>query len=98
MSANTMDRLVYMANQIGKFFEVQKHERAVPGIAKHIKDFWDPRMRARMEDHLAAGGEGLAPLVFEALKTLPPVKRDTIPAAHPTLNPPGPTAAHHEHH
>lgn len=96
MSANTMDRLVYMANQIGKFFEVQKHEKAVPGIAKHIKDFWDPRMRARMEDHLAEGGAGLSPLVFEALKTLPPVSRDTIPAPHPTQDVPGPTA--HAHH
>lgn len=94
MSANTMDRLVYMANQIGTFFSSQKHEKAVVGIAKHIKDFWDPRMRARMEDHVAAGGEGLLPIVFEALKTLPPVTRDTIPAPHPTLNPPGPTAAH----
>ncbi|ADH91123.1 hypothetical protein Snov_3853 [Ancylobacter novellus DSM 506] len=95
MSANTMDRLVYMANQIGKFFEPQGHEKAVKGVAKHIKDFWDPRMRARIEDHIAAGGAGLTPSVFEALKSLPPVKRDTIPAAHPTLNPPGPTAAHH---
>jgi formate dehydrogenase subunit delta len=90
-----MDRLVYMANQIGKFFEPQGHEKAVKGVAKHIKDFWDPRMRARIEDHIAAGGAGLTPSVFEALKSLPPVKRDTIPAAHPTLNPPGPTAAHH---
>ncbi|MCS0495090.1 formate dehydrogenase subunit delta [Ancylobacter mangrovi] len=95
MSANTMDRLVYMANQIGKFFEPQGHERAVKGVAKHVKDFWDPRMRARMEDHIAAGGAGLMPTVFEALKTLPPVSRDTIPAPHPTLNPPGPTASHH---
>ena len=84
MSANTMDRLVYMANQIGAFFASQKHDRAVPGIAKHIKDFWDPRMRAMMEDHLARGGEGLAPLVFEALKTLPPVKRADIPVARPS--------------
>jgi formate dehydrogenase subunit delta len=90
-----MDRLVYMANQIGKFFEPQGHEKTVKGVAKHIKDFWDPRMRARIEDHIAAGGQGLTPAVFEALKSLPPVKRDTIPAAHPTLNPPGPTAAHH---
>lgn len=95
MSANTMERLVYMANQIGKFFEPQGYEKSVKGVAKHIKDFWDPRMRARMEDHIAAGGEGLTPAVFEALKTLPPVSRDTIPAPHPTLNPPGPTAHHH---
>lgn len=95
MSANTMDRLVYMANQIGTFFSAQPEAKRVPGIAKHIKDFWDPRMRARMEDHMAKGGEGLLPVVFEALKTLQPVSRDTIPAAHPTAHPPGPTGAHH---
>ncbi|MBS7554880.1 formate dehydrogenase subunit delta [Ancylobacter dichloromethanicus] len=95
MSANTMDRLVYMANQIGKFFQPQGHEKTVKGVAKHIKDFWDPRMRARIEDHIAAGGEGLSPDVLEALKSLPPVARDTIPPARPTLDPPGPTAHQH---
>ena len=39
------DRLVYMANQIGKFFEAQRADEVVPGIANHIKKFWDPRMR-----------------------------------------------------
>ena len=39
------DRLVYMANQIGKFFQSQGHDKALPGIAEHIKKFWDPRMR-----------------------------------------------------
>lgn len=98
MSANTMERLVYMANQIGKFFEAQRPETRVPGVAKHILDFWDPRMRARMEDYIAGNGEGLAPHVLEALKTLPPVSRDSIPLPHPTANPPGPTGAHHDHH
>ena len=36
------DRLVYMANQIGKFFEAQRADEVVPGIADHIKKFWDP--------------------------------------------------------
>lgn len=95
MSANTMERLVYMANQIGKFFEPQGYEKAVKGVAKHIKDFWDPRMRARIEDHIAAGGEGLTPHVLEALKSLPPVSRDSIPLPRPTRDIPGPTAHHH---
>ena len=30
------DRLIYMANQIGKFFQSQGHDKAVPGIAEHI--------------------------------------------------------------
>ena len=41
------DRLIYMANQIGKFFQSQGHDKAVPGIAEHIRKFWDPRMLRR---------------------------------------------------
>jgi formate dehydrogenase subunit delta len=33
-----------MANQIGKFFEYQKEDEVVPGIANHINKFWDTRM------------------------------------------------------
>ncbi len=64
------DRLIYMANQIGKFFESQGHDKAVPGIADHIHKFWDPRMRKAIFAHLDAGGAGLAPDVRDALATL----------------------------
>ncbi len=64
------DRLVYMANQIGTFFRSQGHDKAVPGIADHIKKFWDPRMRKAIFAHLDAGGSGLDPNVREALETL----------------------------
>jgi formate dehydrogenase subunit delta len=64
------DRLVYMANQIGKFFEVQRADEIVPGIANHIKKFWDPRMRGAIFAYLDAGGEGVDPPVREALLKL----------------------------
>ena len=35
------DRLIHMANQIGKFFQSQGHDKAVPGITEHIRKFWD---------------------------------------------------------
>ncbi|WP_407159836.1 formate dehydrogenase subunit delta [Bradyrhizobium sp. STM 3557] len=70
MSHNNADRLVYMANQIGKFFESQGHDRAVPGIAEHIRKFWDPRMRKMIFAHVDAGGAGLMPNALEALATL----------------------------
>lgn len=74
------DRLVYMANQIGKFFESQGHDKAVPGIADHIKKFWDPRMKRAIFAHLDVGGAGLAPNVHEALASL---KQPTsLPEAH----------------
>jgi formate dehydrogenase subunit delta len=64
------DRLIYMANQIGKFFQNQGHDKAVPGIAEHIKKFWDPRMRKAIFAHLDAGGAGLDPYVRDALASL----------------------------
>jgi formate dehydrogenase subunit delta len=64
------DRLIYMANQIGKFFSSQGEDKAVPGIAEHIRKFWDPRMRASILAHLDKGGEGLDPSVRDAIATL----------------------------
>ena len=64
------DRLVYMANQIGKFFHSQRNGTAVPGIAEHIKKFWDPRMRTAILAHLDNGGAGLDPDVKDAVMTL----------------------------
>lgn len=63
----TPDRLVYMANQIGKFFEVQRADEVVPGIANHIKKFWDPRMRKAIFAYIDEGGDGLDPQVREAI-------------------------------
>ncbi|MET0597983.1 MAG: formate dehydrogenase subunit delta [Mesorhizobium sp.] len=62
----TADRLVYMANQIAGFFETMPHEEAVAGVAKHINDFWEPRMRRQFFEIVEAGGKGLKPLVLEA--------------------------------
>ncbi|MDQ0395368.1 formate dehydrogenase subunit delta [Labrys monachus] len=59
-----------MANQIGKFFASQREESRVPGIAEHIRKFWDPRMREKIFAHLDAGGAGIDPTVREALESL----------------------------
>jgi formate dehydrogenase subunit delta len=64
------DRLVYMANQIGKFFASQGHDKAVAGTAEHLTKFWDPRMRTVIIAHLDAGGVGLDPPVREAVDNL----------------------------
>jgi formate dehydrogenase subunit delta len=66
----SLDKLVYMANQIGKFFASQGREQAVAGTADHIQKFWDPRMRAAIFAHLEAGGAGLDPVVRAALESL----------------------------
>lgn len=71
------DKLIYMANQIGRFFASQGEEVAVTGIAEHIAKFWDPRMRAGIFAHLESGAGGLDPLVAAALTRL----RDTRQAS-----------------
>ena len=53
--------------EIGKFFQSQRKDEVVPGIASHIKKFWDPRMRNAVFAHIEQGGDGLDPLVKEAL-------------------------------
>ena len=70
MSHDPSAKLVMMANQIGKFFASQREEIRVPGIAEHIKKFWEPRMRNQIFAHLDAGGPGLDPVVKTALETL----------------------------
>jgi formate dehydrogenase subunit delta len=72
----TLDKLIYMANQIGKFFASQGTEKAAVGTADHIKKFWDPRMRAQIIAHLKAGGAGLDPAVRAAIGSLAEVKLD----------------------
>jgi formate dehydrogenase subunit delta len=65
------DKLIYMANQIGKFFTDQGEDRAVPLIADHLVKFWDPRMRKAIIAHVAEGGAGLDPAVQKAIGSLP---------------------------
>lgn len=74
MSHSTAEKLVYMANQIATAFAQQPHDAAVEATRTHIRKFWDPRMRAKIAEHVAAGGEGLLPVAKEALEGLPPVK------------------------
>ena len=75
------DKLIYMANQIGKFFASQGPKQAVAGTAEHIKKTWDPRMRAAIFAHLDKGGEGLDPDVRAAIAQLKAAQEKTAPAA-----------------
>lgn len=57
------DKLAYMANQIARFME---SGRGAAGVAAHLNDYWEPRMREQLLEMIAAGGAGLAPLVRDA--------------------------------
>lgn len=60
------DKMIYMANQIATFFNTQPDADKAGKVAAHLNDFWDPRMRRQLLDHVAGGGAGLDPVVIEA--------------------------------
>jgi len=76
------EKLVYMANQIATFFESQPGKSAAEGIARHINEFWEPRMRRQFFEIVEAGGSGLKPEVIEAASAIRRPAAQTIPAAH----------------
>ena len=65
-----VQKLVYMANQIGDFFKSQPQDKAAAGIADHIAKFWSRPMKEPIFAHMAAGGAGVHPLVATALRGL----------------------------
>lgn len=64
------DKLVYMANQIGKFFAHEGEAQAAQSVATHLRRYWDPRMRRAILAHYDAGGAGLDPIVRQAVGSL----------------------------
>jgi len=64
------DKLAYMANQIGRFFQSQKGTIAADLIEDHLRKFWDPRMRQEIVTQLAEGKIKLDPPVREAVERL----------------------------
>ena len=73
----TPETLVRMANQIASFFAAYPRAQAIEGTYDHIKKFWDPRMRAKLAEKVAAGGEGLGEIALEAARKFPPPAGDT---------------------
>ena len=69
MSSPT-DTLIRMANDISNFFRSQGEEKAIAGIANHVRLFWEPRMKKQIFEVLDKGGEGLSPLALQALQKL----------------------------
>ena len=66
------DKLIYMANQIATFFASKPAAEAAEGVAQHINDFWDPRMRAQMLQIAQTDTAKMHPLVVAALPLVRP--------------------------
>lgn len=68
--ADTTKTLVRMAGQIADFFRAYGEEKAVAGVAKHIRDFWTPQMRRDMEHHIESHRDAIEPIVIKAFEVL----------------------------
>jgi formate dehydrogenase subunit delta len=63
-----IDNLVHMANRIAEFFQAMPdREEACAEIAQHLRKFWEPRMRRELLAHVDGGGQGLLPIVLDAV-------------------------------
>ena len=59
--------LQLMVDQIARNFAVQGEAEAVAATAQHIRDFWDPRMKAAIK---GAGRAGLSAIAAAAVERL----------------------------
>lgn len=63
--------LIRMANQVAQFFDIYPEEQGAAEVAKHLRNFWDPRMRRQLLDYAAAQpDDDLHPLARLAVKRL----------------------------
>jgi formate dehydrogenase subunit delta len=61
-------KLRMMANQIARNLAVQGEATAVAATAQHIKDFWDPRMKAAIFADDLSGVDPIAKAAIAQLK------------------------------
>ena len=61
-----------MANQIAANFRHHPDDQAAGEVAAHLRSFWTPWMLERLASVIAAGGEGIDPLVVAAAALLEP--------------------------
>ena len=67
---SNIERLVYMANQIARNFEVLGEEVAAASTADHIATFWDPRMKEQIFEQVERADGGLSPTAARAVLQL----------------------------
>ena len=83
MTGKTLDKLVYMANQIATAF-AHLGDKADEATWDHIWHFWDPRMKDMIIDHANSGGAGLNDIAKLAIKHLEERRNDPPPQTRAT--------------
>lgn len=66
-----IERLVTMANDIAAFFHgAANQDEAARSIALHLRNYWDPRMRKQIIEHVQGGADGLSELARRGVEML----------------------------
>lgn len=61
---------VRLANDVAVQFAHRPADEAAGAVARHLRMFWDPRMRRALLAHVEGGGVGLEPVVISAVGLL----------------------------
>ena len=61
---------VRLANEIAIQFAHLRFDDGAARVAKHMHDFWEPRMLVALLAHIDAGGDDLDPLAAAAAEQL----------------------------
>jgi formate dehydrogenase subunit delta len=61
---------VRMGNDIARQFAHLPHDKATEAIARHLRTFWDPRMRQLLRRAVAVGDDEVDPLLRDAAAKL----------------------------
>ena len=70
MSISTVPPHVRLVNEVAEQFGHQPLEVGAAAVAAHLRDFWEPRMKKALLEHVAEGGEGLDPVALRAAEVL----------------------------
>ena len=62
-----LEKLTYMVNQIARNLAAHGEDEAIALTAQHLKDYWDPRMKAAI---LAGDRSNLVPIARAAVERL----------------------------
>jgi formate dehydrogenase subunit delta len=57
---------VRMGNDIARQFAHLPHDQATAAIARHLRTFWDPRMREALRAAVTTGDHDVDPLLSDA--------------------------------
>ena len=70
MSANSLEHLAKMANQIVQNIPAATAEARIESAANHMDKFWSPLMKKQIAEYIAKGGKDLLPEANQALQKM----------------------------